>query len=160
MFRQLRRINQGLSDKECEDILIKGSSGVLALSGDNDYPYALPISYYYDRARGVIIFHCAKKGHKIDAIARNEKASFCVVAQDNVIPQKYVTDYKSVIVFGKIKIVSDEESMRRDVFALSRKYCPDESGESINEEIDRFISALCILEMNIESISGKKANLS
>lgn len=159
MFRQMRRINQMLTCEECEAILTSCTSGVLALSGDNDYPYALPISYCYDKTRGVLIFHCAKKGHKIDAITRNEKASFCVVAQDKIVPHKYVTDYKSVIAFGKIKIISDEENMRRAAFDLSRKYYPDESAQNINEEIDNFLSTLCILEMEIESISGKRANI-
>ena len=79
-----------------------GTSGVLALAGDNGYPYALPISYVY--SDGKIYFHSAKSGHKIDAVKRCEKASFCVIAEDNIIPEEYTTYYKSVIVFGKLKI--------------------------------------------------------
>ena len=76
IFREMRQKKQELSRQEIADILHKGTSGVLALLGDNDYPYAVPISYVYDD--GKIYFHSAKSGHKIDAIQRTEKASFCV----------------------------------------------------------------------------------
>lgn len=100
MFRDLRRIGQELSLEESIDILIKGTSGVLALLGDNDYPYAVPISYAYDNSK--LYFHGAKSGHKIDAIKKHDKASFCVIAQDKIRPEEYTTYFRSVIVFGKI----------------------------------------------------------
>ena len=71
MFREMRRKKQALPLDEIEAILYRGTSGVLALSGDNDYPYALPISYVYDGHK--LFFHCAKSRHKIDAIQRNCK---------------------------------------------------------------------------------------
>ena len=78
-----------LSQEETERILKEGTSGVLALAGDEGYPYAVPISYVYDGEK--IYFHCAKQGHKLDAIARNPKASFCVVEKDQVVPEAYTT---------------------------------------------------------------------
>ena len=84
MFREMRRKSQALSFDECAEILNRGTSGVLALSGDNQYPYAVPLSYVYDNTK--IYFHCAQEGHKIDSILRNAKASFCVIDQDQIIP--------------------------------------------------------------------------
>ena len=81
MFREMRRKRQLLSDKESIEILENGTSGVLALLGDDEYPYAVPISYVYDNAK--IYFHGAKTGHKIDAIRKCSKASFCVIEQDD-----------------------------------------------------------------------------
>lgn len=97
---------QELSRQEIADILHKGTSGVLALLGDNDYPYAVPISYVYDD--GKIYFHGAKSGHKIDAIQRTEKASFCVIDKDLVVPEEYTTYFRSVIAFGKIRVIEDD----------------------------------------------------
>lgn len=77
MFREIRRKKQQLTMEESIDILKKGTSGVLALCGDEDYPYAVPISYVYEDSK--LYFHGAKSGHKIDAIQRQEKASFCVI---------------------------------------------------------------------------------
>ena len=99
MFRDLRRSRQALSPEECGEILCHGTSGVLALAGDDGYPYAVPLSYVY--AGGKLYFHCAKAGHKLDAIARNPKGSFCVIHQDQVVPETYTTHYRTVIAFGK-----------------------------------------------------------
>ncbi|MCD8214237.1 MAG: pyridoxamine 5'-phosphate oxidase family protein [Clostridiales bacterium] len=154
MFREMRRKNQALTLGECEEILREGSSGVLALSGDEGYPYALPISYVYEN--GKIYFHCAKTGHKIDAIGRNPKASFCVVAMDEVMPEKYTTKYKSVIAFGHMRILNEPEDIISSIRKLGIKYAPENSEEQLNEEISKDLARLCMLEMRIENISGKQ----
>ena len=77
MFREMRRFKQLLPQETAIEILNRNTSGTLALIGDNDYPYAVPISYVY--IDGKLYFHSAKSGHKIDAIIKHEKASFCVM---------------------------------------------------------------------------------
>lgn len=88
-FRKMRRGRQELSLEETEAILNRQTAGVLALSGDGGYPYAVPISYIY--ADGKLYFHCAKSGYKLDAIRRDPKASFCVIDQDQIVPEKFTT---------------------------------------------------------------------
>ena len=88
-MRTMRLFKQELSDQETMEVLAAGTSGVLAVMGDEGYPYAVPLSYVY--ADGKIYFHGAKTGHKIDAIAKNEKVSFCVIDKDDVVPQEYTT---------------------------------------------------------------------
>lgn len=154
MFRPLRRSKQALLPDECERILYEGKTGTLALNGDGGYPYALPINYVY--AGGKLYFHCAKSGHKTDAIASSDKASFCVVGRDDVIPEKFTTQYRSVVVFGRIRIMEERE-IRPAVRALARKYCPEESDERIEREIGRFMPSLCMLELAPEHISGKQS---
>ena len=100
MFREMRRKGQALGKEECEEILRAGRTGVLALSGDDGYPYPVPLNYVF--AEGKLYFHCAKSGHKADAIARSDKAGFCVVARDQVVPGKFTTYFQSVIAFGRI----------------------------------------------------------
>ena len=85
----MRRYKQALSLLECADILNKATSGTLAVMGDDNYPYAVPLSFVYDHNR--LIFHSATSGHKIDAIEKNPKVSFCVIAQDQVVEEKYTT---------------------------------------------------------------------
>lgn len=151
MFREMRRNKQQLPVDEVETILSRGSSGVLALSGDDGYPYAVPISYVYDW--GKLYFHCARSGHKLDAIARNPKASFCVVDKDEVVPEKYTTCYRSVIVFGRIRQLEDEEEQVRALDRLGRKYSPEQDpGEYIRGTLDR----VCMLEMSIDHMTGKE----
>ena len=110
MFREMRRKRQKLSKEECEEILFRGTSGVLAVSGDDGYPYAVPLSYLYEN--GKIFFHCAKTGHKLDSIHRNEKASFCVIDQDQIVPEEYTTYFRSVIVFGRIRVMEEDDARR------------------------------------------------
>ena len=103
-----------------------------------------------------LFFHCAKEGHKIDAIRREEKASFCVIDQDQIVPEKYTTHYRSVIAFGKACLVEDVEHMRRIATALAMKYSADFK-EGIPKEIDAYMKNLAIIEMTIEHMTAKEA---
>ena len=154
MFREMRRKKQLLPEEEAIAILKEGTFGVLALSGDDGYPYAVPISYVYEGVK--LWFHCAKSGHKLDAIRREPKASFCVTAQDKVVPEEYTTYFRSVIAFGTIRVLEGEE-MRPAIERLALKYSPLESEESRREEIEKTWKALCILELEVEHLTGKEA---
>ena len=111
MFREMRRDRQQLSQADAEEILKKNTGGTLALVGDEGYPSAVPMSYVY--SDGKLYFHSADTGHKIDAVARHEKASFCVIDQDLIVPEKYTTFFRSVIAFGRIRRIEDPEEMAR-----------------------------------------------
>ena len=154
MFRDMRRSNQLLSQVECEEILRNSTSGVLSVLGDEGYPYGVPLSYVF--AGDKIYFHCAREGHKIDAITQHENASFCVIVADEVMPEKYTTCYQSVIVFGKIQILTDEMVKRVAIEKLAARYSPEESEASRKEEIDKFWQRLCMLELTIEHMTGKQ----
>lgn len=155
MFREMRRKRQLFSMKDCSAILERGTSGVLALSGDDGYPYAVPLSYVYEH--GKLYFHSAKSGHKLDAIRRCSKASFCVIDQDQIVPREYTTYFRSVIAFGCVHILEDDAEKRSSIEALARKYAPEDNDENRACAIDREWGPLCMLEMTIEHLSGKEA---
>lgn len=155
MFRELRRKRQALSETDCSDILKRGTSGVLALMGDGGYPYAVPMSYVYDGEK--LYFHCAKSGHKLDAIAGNPKASFCVVDRDQVVPEEYTTYFRSVIVFGTMRIIEEEQEKRTAVEKLALKYAPEDSAQNRGAAIEKDWKPLCMLELTPEHITGKEA---
>ena len=155
MFRELRRKRQALSRADCEAVLSRGTSGVLALAGDDGYPYAVPLSYLYED--GKLLFHCAREGHKIDAVARCDKASFCVIDQDRVVPEEYTTYFRSVIAFGRIRVIGDDGERRSAVERLALKYHPGDTRENRNRYIDKEWAPLCMLEMTVEHLSGKQA---
>ena len=121
-FREMRRKRQQLSEEESISILRKSTAGTLALLGDNDYPYAVPISYVY--ADGRLYFHSALNGHKVDAIRKCDKASFCVIEQDEVHPEKYSTFFRSVIAFGRIHIIENEAEKLETARMLGNRYNP------------------------------------
>ena len=155
MFREMRRSKQALSQQETTDILRRGSSGVLALAGDDGYPYAVPINYVYDGEK--IYFHCAKSGHKLDAIRKNAKASFCVIEQDLVVPEQYTSYYRSIIAFGHIQIITDEAKKRTAIEKLAIKYAPNDTAANRDQMITREWEPLCMLEMTIDKMTGKEA---
>lgn len=155
MFHKMRRNVQQLSQEESEAVLLRGTAGVLALAGDKAFPYAVPISYVYDGEH--IYFHSATEGHKIDAIERNPNASFAVIDQDEVIPEKYTTAFRSVIVFGSIRIIEDDAEKRAAVRKLALKYAPDNTEQQHAAEIDGAWSRFCMLEMSIAHMTGKQA---
>lgn len=155
MFREMRRKKQQLTQEETMVILREGTSGVLSLTGDEGYPYGVPLSYVYDGDK--LYFHCAKEGHKIDAIRKNPKASFCVIEQDEIVPEKYTTCYRSVIAFGSVRILENEGEKRRAIEELALKYAPEDSEENRQNYIEKDWEPLCMLEMTVEHLSGKEA---
>ncbi|SHH54697.1 hypothetical protein SAMN02745245_01584 [Anaerosphaera aminiphila DSM 21120] len=154
MFREMRRKKQILSIEKIIEILNRRTSGVLATSGDDNYPYAVPLSYAY--CNNKIIFHCAKTGHKIDAINRNERVSFCVIDKDTIVPEEYTTYFKSVIAFGRARILKDENEKRKSLEILARKYSPNYR-EGYLKEIEDTLLNVCVVEIEIEHLSGKEA---
>ena len=149
----MRRIKQQLTQEECEKILERGRTGVLAVLGDDGYPYTVPINYYY--TDGKIYLHCAKSGHKLDAIRSNPKVSFSVVERDDILQEKFTTLFKSAVAFGKAEILADKEEMRSSVTALAEKYCSDFL-DKVPAEVERGFDMLCMIKINIEHLTGKQ----
>ena len=152
MFREMRRYRQALSDAECEQILCQGAYGVLSMAGDDGYPYGVPLNYVWYKGR--IIFHGATSGHKADAMERKDKVSFCVVDRSDVVSEKLTTYYRSVILFGRARMISDESELREAATALGLRFNPDEA--FVREEIERTISRLACFEIIPEHITGKQ----
>ncbi|MDF2514151.1 MAG: Pyridoxamine 5-phosphate oxidase [Herbinix sp.] len=154
MFREMRRNKQVLSLEESIEILNNGTSGVLAVYGDEGYPYAVPLSYVYHDSK--IFFHCAKSGHKLDAIERNSKVSFCVIDQDKVVPEEYTSYFRSVIVFGNARILDDETEKRSALVMLAARYSPDQV-QGRQQVIESQFKQVCLIELSIDHMSGKEA---
>ena len=153
-FREMRRKRQQLSEEESIGILQNATSGTLALLGDGSYPYAVPISYVYDD--GKLYFHSAMSGHKVDAIRSCGKASFCVIDQDNVKPGEYTTYFRSVIAFGRIRIVEDEKEKLTIARILGNRYNPNQE-EALQKELEHGLSRMLAIRFDIEHLTGKEA---
>ena len=153
-FREMRRKRQQLAEEESIAILQKATAGTLALLGDDDYPYAVPISYvYHDRK---LYFHSALAGHKVDAIRKCDRASFCVIDQDAVQPQKYTTFYRSVIAFGRIHIIEDAQEKLETARMLGNRYNPNQE-EALQKEIENGQSRMLMIRFDIEHLTGKES---
>lgn len=154
MFRGMRRSKQELKVAETVSLLQSATSGVLAVQGDDGYPYAVPMSFAYED--GVVYLHSARTGHKVDAIAADGRVSFAIIAQDDVVQDTFTSHYKSVIVFGKARIATDVEEVRRGLWALARKYSPDVI-ETAGAEIESSLERTAVVVIDIEHMTGKCA---
>ena len=155
MFKEMRRHKQLLNAEETAAVLERGTSGVLALSGEDGYPYAVPLSYVFDGDK--LYFHSAKAGHKLEALRRCPKASFCVIDQDQIVPEEYTTYFRSVIAFGTVRELEEDGEKRAAIEKLARKYTPGDTAEGLNAAIERDWAPLCMLEMTIDHMTGKEA---
>jgi nitroimidazol reductase NimA-like FMN-containing flavoprotein (pyridoxamine 5'-phosphate oxidase superfamily) len=156
MFRKMRRFKQQISDAECIEILKNTKRGVLSLIGDDGYPYGIPIDHWYCENDGKIYFHGAKEGHKIDAIKSCNKASYCVYDEGYRKDGDWALNIKSVIVFGKISFVEDDEKAREICMALTRKFTDDE--EYLQRELANALPRVQCLEIIPEQMTGKLVN--
>ena len=155
MFREMRRKKQLLPDAVSREILERNTSGVLSLMGDDGYPYGVPLSYVLVGDK--IFFHCAKEGHKIDAIRREEKASFCVIDQDKIVSEEYTTYFRSVIAFGRVHILESDEEKRTALRILTDKYSGDQGEAGIEREMDKHFANVCMLQFDMEHVTGKES---
>ena len=155
MFRKMRRFKQELTQEEAIQILNNNTAGVLAVLGDEGYPYSVPLSYVF--VDNKIYFHTAKTGHKIDAIKNYDKASFCVIDQNQIMPEEYTTYFRSVIAFGKIRLLETPEEIIPAIQKLAIKYYPTDNEENRNKMINRDIKQMGMIELEIEHLTGKEA---
>ena len=148
----MRRKRQALSQEECFDHLEKATSGVLSIVDDAGLPYGIPLNFALDSNQ--IIFHGALKGRKIDAFRKNPQACFTVVIEETVLPQHLATHYCSIMAFGKIKIVEDEQMKRDYLMTLGRRFLPHDD-ERITQEIEKMQKATAVFILEIEHLTGK-----
>lgn len=152
-FRKMRRAHQEMTDDENREILNNAAYAILAVTGDGGYPYAVPLNFVF--LDGKIFMHCAKSGHKTDAIGSGTKACLTIVGEERVIPEKATTYYKSVIAFGTAKTVDDDAIKEKAIRALAHKYIRHNETD-IDGEINRFFKVLGIIEFDIEHMTGKE----
>lgn len=149
---KMRRFKQLLPLEESLEILKTATNGVLALNGDEEYPYAVPVSFAYDGR--YIYVHSAVAGHKIDCLRHNPKVSFCIVSQDQIVPEEFTTYFKSVIVFGTATFTLEKSDIEYGLKLLADKYSPDIDCKA---EIENCINCVAVIKISIDAVSGKEA---
>ena len=156
MFREMRRKRQALTREACEAVLCRRTCGVLALSGDDGYPYAVPINYLYAEDAQEIIFHGSKVGHKVDALKRSDKVCFTVVSGESVEieDEAWAPFLKSAVVFGRCHLVADRGESDALCKKFAMKYYPTE--KMVDGEVAASGKAVQMFRISIDHIRGKK----
>ncbi|MBQ1889979.1 MAG: pyridoxamine 5'-phosphate oxidase family protein [Selenomonas sp.] len=151
-FREMRRIKQQLPMQDAERILREGKTAIMAVQGDDGYPYTVPLNYVYMNGR--VYIHSAKEGHKMDALHRSDKVTLTVIEKDDVVPEEFTTYFRSVIFFGRARILTDDAEIRQAATALGLKY--NDNPQAVKAEIDKFWNALACIEITPEHITAKE----
>ncbi len=153
MFRDVVRKKQAMTKEACVELLRAVPRGVLAVQGDDGYPYAVPTNHFYDPDTGMLYFHSGKSGHKVDAIRRSDKASFCVTDAGQRKDGDWALTYRSVIVFGRVEIVDDYERAMDITRRLSLQFTDDMA--FIEHEIEHYGKETLVFTLVPEHITGK-----
>lgn len=156
MFREMRRYKQAVTEETCAEILKTEKRGVLSVIGDEGYPYAVPLDFYYDEGEQTIYFHCAKVGHKIDAIKARDKVCFTTWNTGFQKENDWVWNVTSVIAFGRAELIADAAQTEEEVRKLAMKYYPTE--EEVDAEMEKAIARVQLLALHIEHMTGKLVN--
>lgn len=153
MFRKMRRSVQALSHEEMIDLLKTETRGVMSVQGDNGYPYGYPINHYYDEETNRIYIHGATFGHRVSAVKKDPKVSYCVFGGDYQKEGDWAKYVKSVIIFGKAELIEDHDEIVRISRLLCDKFpCPQ---EYVEHEIEKDAQRTLIIAIDIEDMNGK-----
>lgn len=156
MFRGMRRFKQQISEQECIRVLREQKRGVLSMLGDDGYPYGIPLDHWYSEKDNKLYFHCAKVGHKLDAISACDKVSYCVMDEGFRRAGEWALNINSVVVFGRMRLVEDEDKKREICTNLVRKFTDDEN--FLQKELTNAFPRVNCLELTIEHMTGKLVN--
>lgn len=156
MFREVRRKKNEISIEAAKQLLETERRGILAVNGDDGYPYAMPLNYIYCRQEGKIYFHGSRTGHKVDAILKDDKVCFTVYGNERVEEEAWAPYVQSAVVFGRCRLIRDQDTAIELAKNLARKYFPDEA--IVNEEAAASGHAVQMFEIEIEHISGKEVH--
>jgi len=154
MFREMRRKGQSLPPEEIDQILEEADYITVAFHGDGGYPYAVPLCFV--RCGDTIYFHSAKQGHKVDALRSDEKVSFVAIGEQRIVNEEYTTYYRSVMGFGRARIVDDPDEKLTSARALGDRCWPDHDAE-LDAELARGLDRMLMVAIDIEHLTGKES---
>ncbi len=155
-FRPLRRIKQALSQEDCIELLKQEKRGVLSVLGDNGYPYGMPLNHFYNEDDGRLYFHAGHGGHREDSFLNHDKASYCVTQNEPKADTEWAWHVRSVIVFGRIELITDTAVIYDIARRLSRKFTSDKA--YIENEIQKSGPGTAMFVLIPEHISGKRVH--
>ena len=134
MFRPIRKKKNEIDVNVAQALLQNSRRGVLAVNGDDGYPYAIPVNYLYDTENQKIYFHGARAGHKVDALKACDKICFTVYGNEQIKEEAWAPFMQSVVVFGRCHLLEAGPKATALLKRFAMKYYPNE--QLADEEIE------------------------
>lgn len=151
MFRKIRKIKNEIDKDAVDSLLHSCRRGVLSMNGEDGYPYAIPVNYYYDEANQKIYFHGAKAGYKVDCLNSCDKVCFTVFGNESIKDLEWAPYVQSVVVFGRCHLADTNNEVLK---TFMMKYYPNvDLVDKVIEEDSKFVQ---MYEISIEHKSGKQ----
>ena len=154
MFRKIRKIKNEINQEDVKELLKTSRRGILAMNGDDGYPYAIPVNYFYDETDGKIFFHGAKAGYKVDCLKSSDKVCFTVIGSEMIRAEEWAPYMQSVVIFGRCQLIDDKQNAMKRLKDFAMKYYPSEN--MVLDEIKEDGKATQMFEIDIEYMTGKE----
>ena len=158
---QIRRTDRAVEDETwMRAFLHSAAVGTLAtLHGDQ--PFVNTNLFVYDEVSHSIILHTARVGRTRANIERHNKVCFSVMELGRLLPAaealEFSAEYAGLIVFGSMRIVSDESEATAALQLLLDKYAPHlRAGRDYRPPTPEELSRTSVFRISIESWSAKK----
>lgn len=143
MFRPIRRKKKEMDIDAAKELLQRSRRGVLAVNGDDGYPYAVPVNYFYDSDAGKIYFHGARTGHQSRCLESQRQGMLHRFTEETVKEEAWAPFVQSTVVFGRCHLLEEGTEATEILKKIARKYYPNE--QLIDEEIERSGKAVQLL---------------
>ena len=148
----MRRTDRQISSSEAMELLRRAEYGVLSTVGPDGEAYGVPLTFVLDETAGVLLFHCATTGRKLDCLRAHPRAQFVVIADTKVLPDVFSIEYASAMVEGTVDILDDPDLKKQGAVRIAAKYSDKDASSYAASAVDKYL----VLRMRVESISGKR----
>ena len=158
---RLRRSDRGKDDTWVCGFLARASFGFLATVGDDGQPYLNSNLFVHDGERDCIYLHTHRTGRTRDNMAGGDKVAFSVAVMGRLLPApealEFSVEYAGVVVFGRGRVVEDEQEAKAALQGILDKYAPHlVAGRDYRSSTDEELARTAVYRIDIETWSGKQ----
>ena len=152
----MRRKDREMGVDFAMGVLARCDFATLAMTLPDGNPYCIPISPAL--MDGIVVFHCAPHGLKVDAMRANPSVCLSAACDVSPVPEEFTTEYASAIVFGTATEVTDDAEKVAALHAICERYAASEMG-GFDEAIERSLHRTAIWRIDIDELTGKCKNV-
>ena len=124
-------------------------------------PFLKPSLFVYAETENAIYIHGALVGRMRTNIELNPRVSFCIAEMGRLLPadtaMEVGVEYASVVVFGKVEVITDTEQAQHGLQLLLDRYFPHlKPGIDYREIVPEELNITAVYRIKIDSWSGKE----
>jgi nitroimidazol reductase NimA-like FMN-containing flavoprotein (pyridoxamine 5'-phosphate oxidase superfamily) len=149
----MRRKDREMPEEFAMAVINKCRFVVMATVNPDGTPYCVPLSIARDGEW--LYVHCARNGHKIDNLKRQNRVCVSCVGDTSLPPDHFTVAYESAIVFGTAEEVMEREERIRALRLICERYTPANMA-AFDEEIRKALDATAVWKIHIDEASGKQ----